>query len=248
MSRTLAAWLIFAVFSVASPAAQPEYLARALRGFPSGKIPADFGFVIDITRNGHRILERFDPRQPVNEHWTLLEFAGRAPTPEEIARHRAARAKGGSSASFRADFTASDIDHASLKLDSEDVDTAIYVGAFTEDAGEKDGLLARLALWLTVSKQRAEVTAYELRLQRPFSPVLGVKIHGLVAGTEFHRPPGLDVLLPRRTWSRFKGRIFFSSTHEDLEARYSNFARGDNAAAPRTHLSPGNVGIDFDSQ
>jgi hypothetical protein len=233
MSRALIVPLVLAVFPVAVLAAQPDYLAKALRGFSSGKIPPDVGYVMEVTRNSHRIRERFDPARPAAEQWTLLEFAGRAPTPEEIAAHRISRAKGGESASFRADFTAADIDRSSLKLESENADTAVYSGAFTEDAAERDGFLGRLALRLTVDKRRAEVTAYEIRLLRPFSPVLGVKIHELVAGAEFHRPPGIDTQLPRRTWSRFKGRIFFSTTQEELDARYSDYARAPTAPAAR---------------
>jgi hypothetical protein len=231
MNRPILAGLIFAVVVGALPAATPAYLATALRGFPSGSLPSDTAYEMEITRNGHRVRERFDPARPVAERWTLLEFAGRSPTPGEIVQHRATRAKGGATASFQADFAAADIDRASLRLESEDASTAVYTGAFTVDAAERDGFLARSVLRLTVDKRRAEVAAYELRLQRAFSPVLGVKIYELVAGAEFHRPPGLGALLPSRTWSRLNGRIFFSSTREDLEARYSGFAKAALPAA-----------------
>jgi hypothetical protein len=232
MSRVFSGLLALAC-AVGASAATPDYLAKALRDFPSRNLPAGLGYETVVVRNGHRTRERYEPARPAGEQWVLLEFAGRAPTAEEISRHRITRAKGGSSATFQTDFSAAQIDRGSLRLEQEDDDTAVFAGGFTEEAASADALLGRMSLRLTVDKRRGEITAYELRLPRPYSPVLGVKISELVAGAEFHRPAGLDLVLPRRTWSHFKGRIFLSSTLEDLEVRYGAYRRGPDESPPR---------------
>lgn len=224
MNRPFTVLLVLAC-AVGLTGATPDYLAKALRDFPRRNLPDDLSYETEVVRNGHRTRERHDPTRPAGEQWVLLEFAGRAPTEDEIARHRVTRAKGGRSATFQTDFNPTQIDRGSLRLEQESEDTVVFAGGFTEDAASSDALLGRMSLRLTVDKRRGEITAYELRLPRPYSPVLGVKITELVAGVEFHRPAGFGLWLPRRTWSHFKGRIFFSSTLEDLEVRYAAYHR-----------------------
>jgi hypothetical protein len=234
MSRVFSGGLLVLAFAVGASGATPDYLAKALRDFPRRNLPADLGYETEVVRNGHRTRERHDPTRPAGEQWVLLEFAGRVPTAAEINRHRVVRARGGNSAAFQTDFGPPQIDRGSLRLEHESVDTAVFTGGFTEEAASADALLGRMSLRLTVDKRRGEITAYELRLPRPYSPVLGVKISELAAGAEFHRPAGLDLALPRRTWSHFKGRIFLSSTLEDLEVRYSAYRRMPAETPPRT--------------
>lgn len=243
MSRFISGLLVLAC-TVGVMGATPDYLAKALRDFPRQTIPSDLGYETVVARNGHRTRERHDPSRPAGEQWTLLEFAGRAPTADEITRHHVIRAKGGSGATYQADFTPAQIDRGSLHLEREDEGSAVFTGGFSEDAAQGDALLGRLSLRLTVDKRRGEIAAYELRLQRPYSPVLGVKISELVAGAEFHRPAGLDLALPRRTWSHFKGRIFLFPTREDLEVGFDGYQRKSHQPRP----AGGNAGIDFDRQ
>lgn len=215
--------VLLAVFlPLALPAALPDYLLQALRDFPRTRLPSNLGYVMEITRNERQSRERYDPSQPEEERWILLEIAGRKPTPEDLARHRRTRSTGGNPA-FQADFSAEQIDRNSLKLETEDDERAVFLGGFTEAAADDDTLLGRLALRLTVDKRLGVLLAYELRLPRPFSPVLGVKIHELIAGVEYHRLPGLALSLPKRTYSKFRGRIFLTPTSEDLEVHYGEF-------------------------
>lgn len=222
MSPAVRSVLLAVFLPLTLPAALPDYLLKALRDFPRTTLPPDLGYAVEIIRNERRSRERYDPSLRPEERWILLELAGREPTGEEIARHRRSRSAG-DSAAFQADFSAAQIDRDSLKLEAEDAGQAVFVGGFTEAAADDDTLLGRLVLRLTVDKRLGVLLAYELRLPRPFSPVLGVKIHELVAGAEFHRPPGLSYYLPRRTYSRFRGRVFLSSTSEDLEVRYGDY-------------------------
>lgn len=216
--------VLLAVFlPLTLPAALPDYLLKALRDFPRTTLPSDLGYAVEITRNERQSRERYDPSHPAAERWILLEIDGRKPTPDEVARHRRTRSTGGNAA-FQADFSAAQIDRDSLKLETEDNERAVFLGGFTEAAADDDTLLGRLALRLTVDKRLGVLLAYELRLLRPFSPVLGVKIHELIAGAEYHRPPGLALNLPKRTYSKFRGRIFLSSTKEDLEVKYEEYA------------------------
>ncbi len=224
MNLAVRSSLLAVILPLGLPAALPDYLLKALHDFPRNTLPSDLGYMVDITRNERQSRERYDPSRRADARWILLEIAGREPTTEEIARHRHTRSTG-DRAAFQMDFSVAQIERDSLKLETEDAERAVFLGGFTEAAADDDTLLGRLTLRLTVDKRLGVLLAYELRLPRPFSPVLGVRIHELVAGAEFHRPPGMVLDLPKRTYSKFRGRIFLSSTEEDLEVRYGEFIR-----------------------
>ncbi|HYC72209.1 MAG TPA: hypothetical protein VEB66_13430 [Opitutaceae bacterium] len=225
MIRRASRGLLGLALAVAAAGAEfPAVVGAALDAMPVD-LPAELAYTMDIDRNGRRSTERYDPSRPAGARWTLMALQGREPSAAELAeyqRHSAGRSDPG----YRASFRPAQVDrtHAEIVMESP---THVTVRAhFTEAAAESDGTLGRLDLTLLVRKDRPSIVSYRLELRASYAPVLGVKMHALDAGAELD-----EAGRPRRTWSRFHGRIFLRSTDEIIEVRYRDYAPA--AAEPR---------------
>jgi len=195
--------------------APPAWLDLALARLPapSGAWPA--ACTLEIERNGQRSVEHFDPLAPPAAQWTLVERQGQAPSPEELAAYRQSRAAPATTPA-PAGLVAQQIDRASLELVRESATHATLTGGFTEEAAATDKLLGRLTLTLLVRKDPAAVVYYRLELRQPFSPVLGVRMHELDAGAVYDAEGSV-----RRSWSRFRGRVFLRPVVERVTATFA---------------------------
>lgn len=197
----------------------PNFLKEALAGFAT-EVPPDYAYTLTTRRGSDVSVERFDPSRPLTEQWTLLQRNQRPATPEENARYRSYRIS--TAPNVRATFTRENIDPASFQLVSETESHAEYRGRFRKDI--PDPMLPRLEIILTVAKQPPAVEHYVLRLTEPFSPVLTVKMLELRLETSLTPPTGVVPALPKRTTSRFRGRIiYFKSIDEDIQTDYADF-------------------------
>lgn len=220
---TRLAWtagLALALFASAAVAAEfPSVVAAALDAMPV-EFPADLAYTMEIDRNGSRSTERYDPARPPAARWILLARDGREPTAAEFAdylRQRARVAEPG----FRASFRPDQVDRAHAEIVSESPSHLAVRLRFSESAVEADRLLGQLDLTVLVRKETGAVASYRLKLRAPYAAVLGVKMHALDSGAELD-----EAGRPRRTWSRFQGRIFLRSVDERIEVRFRDFAAG----------------------
>lgn len=219
--RLLAAFLLGAL---AASGAVPEYFRTALAGFSSEPPPGWAYTVVTVRNDAARTKARFDPARPLNAQWTLVELNGRAPTPQEATQYARARTGAGGTTP-QGTFRKEDIDPGSVTLLTEDAERAEFQCRFREVATGADKMLGHLTLRLRVNKRQPHVERAELRLDEPYSPVLGVKMRELVVRMFFSAPTADRPTLPASNSSHFVGRIFFIGTEENLTLTYSDFSR-----------------------
>lgn len=201
----------------------PTYLQEALADFVP-EVRAGWAYTVTTTQNQRRTTERFDPAKPPAEQWQLLQIDDRAPTDDEAAqyiKYKASQRPGPA----RATYTKGDIEPFSLKLVSEDADSAEFVGSFREQSSGADKMLAHLRLRLHVRKQPAMITRATIELTEPYSPVLTVKMNELVASIEFGPATPDRPSLPIRSTSHFAGRMLLFPVTETLELTYRDFVK-----------------------
>lgn len=211
--RTLLSVLVLGLVPLAG--APPPWLELALSRLPEPASAWTSTCTLEIERNGQRSVESFDPHATPAARWTLVTRQGVPPTPGELAAYRQSRADPASTPAPTS-LTAGQIDLNSLELVRESSTHATLTGGFTEEAAATDKLLARLTVTLLVRKEPAAVVYYRLDLRQPFSPLIGVRMHELEAGAEF----GPDGAI-RRSWSRFRGRVFLRAVQERVTATFA---------------------------
>lgn len=218
-------WCLLAWGLAALPAAAeiPAYLRTALASFTPG-VPPGWACTITTTRNDDTLVERFDASQAPGVQWTLLQCHGRAPTGEETEKYRQSRPPG-TPVGPQANFQKADIEPGSLVLVSEDDERAEFKGGFRQESTGADKMLGHLVLHLTVSKRSPYIAKYTLTLDSPYSPVLGVKMDELQVEASFAAPAAGHPSLPAAHTSRFKGRILFIPSEENLRVTFSDFVR-----------------------
>ena len=216
----LLAWSLAALPAVAE---MPGYLRTALANFMPG-IPPGWACTITTTRNDDILVERFDAAKAAGTQWTLLQCHGRAPTSEETEKYRQSRPPG-TSVGPQSNFQRADIEPGSLALVSEDDERAEFRGGFRQESTGADKMLGHLVLHLTVRKRSPHIVKYTLRLESPYSPVLGVKMDELQVAATFAAPDAEHPSLPVEHTSRFKGRILFIPSEENLRVTFSDYVR-----------------------
>lgn len=217
--RTLGWCAVLFIHTVAS--ATPDYVRAAIAKF-SAEIPARWAFTLTTQRDEVVSTERYDPSLPPAERWTLLRHNGHVPTPSELEKYaklKAANPAPVSQSSFKKD----DIEPGSLKIVTEDEERATLVGGFRELSSETDKMLSHLQLRVTINKRNPHIERYTLELREPYSPILGVKMHRLLAQMTFSVPTSERPSLPISFTSDFSGRILFFNTHEKLSVSYDHF-------------------------
>ena len=94
---TAAAAVLFSTPLFATPARADELQSRLLAGMQAARglsVAFQQTVVVDTTGQGRRtIVERYDPRRPLPERWTLVSIDGKPPTPKEIAKAREGKKK-----------------------------------------------------------------------------------------------------------------------------------------------------------
>jgi hypothetical protein len=216
----LAFLFAYAIPAIAAPA--PDYLRSALAAF-NPDVPTGWAYTLTTTRNGVRMVERYNPSLPPAARWTLLEWQGRVPDADETEKYLRSRPQGDSGGT-RANFKKDDIEPGSFERVREDDAFGEFTGRFRDVAAGADKMLARLTLRLVVDKRTRHVAEYGLTLAEPYSPVLGVKMNQLEVTVRYLAPSDSRPPLPSAQTSRFSGRILFFSNEEQLEVIYSDYA------------------------
>ncbi len=212
--------LAFVAAGALSPvrAGAPAWLDEALARFTQ-KIPPDCAYTVDLMRNGETTSERFDPSQPPARRWTLLSRRGHPPTAEDLELYRRQR-QSALEPGFNATIEVRQLDRATARVVREDAAHATVTFGFTSAATDADKMLRHLDLTMIIRQEPAMVVSYTLKLREAYSPLLGVKMHEMSAGAEFDAEGR-----PVRAYSLFRGRIFFKTVSEQVEARFHDYAR-----------------------
>ncbi len=209
--------------TTASPAL-PDFLQAALGKF-NPAVPPGWAYSQTTERNNLTTIERFDPSQPPAEQWTLLRYNGQAPSAPDQKKYDQFKAAN-PTASTQAAFQKSDIEPGSIELVHEDTERAVFNCAFRSESADSDKMLGHLHLQLVVNKRQPHVEKFQLALREPYSPVLGVKMNGLIVEMIFSAPTSDRPSLPAVSTSHFVGRIlFFIGTEENLRLTYFDFSR-----------------------
>ena len=209
--------------TTASPAL-PDFLQEALGKF-NPAVPPGWAYTQTTERDKLTTTERFDPVQPPAEQWTLLRYNGQAPSAPELEKYGRFKAANPTSAA-QAAFQKGDIDPGSIVLIREDSERAVFSCAFRAESADSDKMLGHLHLQLVVNKRQPHVEKFQLALREPYSPVLGVKMNGLIVEMIFSAPTSDRPSLPAVSTSHFVGRIlFFFGTEENLRLTYFDFTR-----------------------
>lgn len=204
----------------AAASTPPDYFTAALSHL-SNDAPRGWAYNLTTQRDADFSTERYDPSRPPGGEWTLLMRNGREPTAEERKNYQRYKASN-ASPTARATFEKGDIDVTSVELVREDAERAQFVARFRADISAP--LLQHVFLLLTIDKLSPRVESYELRLARPFSPALGVRMHELLVTMKLTPPTADRPALPSEMVSRFRGRLFFFvSMNENLQVTYSDF-------------------------
>ncbi|MBI3886627.1 MAG: hypothetical protein HY302_12995 [Opitutae bacterium] len=220
--RLVLASLALFLAALARGADVPAYVREALSHFTSDA-PKGWAYTLTTTKDGQTSVERYDPSQPVGAQWTLLRRDGRAPTAEESRRYTQYKTGTTQGSTRAATFERNDLDLASLKLVREDAERAEFESRFREG---DDQMLAHFVVALTFAKHPAVLEKFTLRLDRPFSPVVGLRMKELVVDMEFSPATADRPSLPRRSSSVFHGRfLLFKAIDEDLRIAYSDYVR-----------------------
>lgn len=224
VSRALRlAWLAWWLApALAWGAPLPDYVRAALARFTPGAPTAGWNYTVSTTRNEARMVERYEPTRPPAARWQLLELDGRAPTADELEKYARSRPRA-ESGGAQANFAREDIEPGSLQFLGETEAASEWSARFREASAGPDKMLGHLTLRLTVDKRTAHIAACTLELKEPYSPVLGVKMHELVATTRYLPPAEGRPPLPAQQISRFAGRILFIPTQENLDVRFSDY-------------------------
>lgn len=214
--------LAFSFALSASAADVPTYVREALSRFTSDA-PKGWAYTLTTTKDGQTSVERYDPAQPVGAQWTLLQRDGRTPTPEESRRYTQYKTSTTQGSTRSATFEKGDIDFATMKLVREDTERAEFESRFREG---DDKMLAHFVVTLTVAKNPAAIERFVLRLDSPYSPVIGVRMKELLVEMTFSPATPDHPSLPLTSSSRFRGRLLlFKSIDEDLSITYSDYVR-----------------------
>lgn len=208
--------------ATATTAAIPDYVNDALAAY-SARLPATWACSVEVRRDGAITVERYDPAKPAGAQWRLDSVNGAPPTASDLTAYARHRGRPGENP-FRSAFDPDQLDRASFQIVHETAGTATVRFGFSADAARADKMLPQLELELLIRRQPAGIVNYRLRLPRPFTPVIAVKMHSLEAGADFD-PLGR----PTRQFSRFSGRLFLlKSIREDLETRFFDYTPAGN--------------------
>jgi hypothetical protein len=200
----------------------PAYVREALSHF-SSDAPKGWAYTLTTTKDGQTSVERYDPSQPVGAQWTLLKRDGRAPTEEEIRRYTQYKTGTTQGSTRAATFEKNDIDFSSMKLVKEDAARAEFESRFREG---DDKMLAHFIVNLTFSKNPAVLEKFTLHLDKPFSPVIGMRMKELFVDMTFSPATAERPSLPLSSTSIFHGRfLLFKSIDEDVRITYSDYVR-----------------------
>ncbi len=213
------------VFAVSLPLAArasepPAYVREALSHFTSDA-PGGWAYTMTTTKDGQTSVERYDPSQPVGAQWTLLKNNGRTPTHEEIRRYTQYKTGTTQGSTRAATFEKNDIDFTSMRLVHEDAARAEFESRFREG---DDKMLAHFIVNLTFSKNPAVLEKFTLHLDKPFSPVIGMRMKELFVDMTFSPATATRPSLPLNSASIFHGRfMLFKSIDEDIRITYSDY-------------------------
>lgn len=206
-----------------SAAPMPDELRVALKSFQAEGTKG-WAFTQTTEGEGQSLLERFDPRRPEFQRWTLLQKNGKAPSAEEARRYTEAQTR--RSRGETAPNVKDQIDESTAENVGDDgVRTRWRFRLKTTD--EDDRSAAHMMATFVLHRPTGTIEEVDLASFESFRPVLGVRVDEARTRIEYSLPDGDRPTLLRRITVRLRGRAWwFKSLDQSMTVLYSDFEPG----------------------
>jgi hypothetical protein len=205
----------------------PAELAAALERFRA-EGSWGWGFTQHTEAEGRSLLERYDPRRPDGERWTLLAKNGAEPTVRDLTEYREKQSR--RSGGLNAPNVKDQLDRESIEAVSDDGERAVWRFRLVP-GGPDDSSARHMAATFTLHRPTATVERVELASFEPFSPVLGVRIQEARTIMRYSLPEGDRPTLLQEVSMRVRGRaMWLKSLDSDLTVRFTEHFFGGQTA------------------
>ena len=180
--------------------------------------------VRDRTKPVVERVERYDPSQPDDQQWQLLEIDGKAPTADEIAAWRRRKGKEVKRRNERPLADYFDFDHATVA--GETAESVRYDVPLHKEAYRRVPL-DKIQVSVTVNKARRELESLAAGLKDPFRMALGAaKVTDFGLDIHFRTIDAKYASQPDLIKASGSARVvFFFKISGDAEMTWSDFKR-----------------------
>jgi len=206
----------------------PAELAAALDSFRA-EGSWGWGFTQHTAAEGKSLLERYDPRLPDGERWTLLAKNGAEPSVRDLTEYREkqSRRTGG----LNAPNVKDQLNRESVEAVSDDGERAAWRFRLVP-GGPDDSSARHMAATFTLHRPTATVEKVELASFEPFSPVFGVRISEARTVMRYSLPEGDRPTLLQEVSMRVRGRaMWLKSLDSDLTVSFEDHFFGGRASS-----------------
>lgn len=215
-------FLFAAVAGSGSLAAEPmpEELRTVLKTFRA-EGARSWAFTQKTEGAGRAQTERFDPRKPEFQRWTLLEKDGRAPTEQEVRDYNALltrRSRGETAPNVK-----DQLDDTTAEKLSDDGERARW--RFRLKTTDKDDTSApHMHATFVLHRPTATIERVELANFEPFKPVFGISIEEARTVIDYSLPDEHRPTLLKAISVRLRGRTWWiKALNQDMTVTYSDF-------------------------
>ena len=169
-------------------------------------------------------VERYDPSQPEDQQWKLLEIAGRAPTPDEISTWQRRKGKEVKRRNEKPLAEYFDFDHATV---AEETAGSIRYDVPLRKEAYRRVPLDKIQVSVTVNKTRHELVGLTAGLKDTFRMALGAaKVTGFGLDIHFQTVDGKYAPQPDVIKANGSARVvFFFKLTGEAEMTWSDFKR-----------------------
>ncbi len=203
----------------------PAELSTALDGFRA-EGPKGWAFTQTTTGGGKDRVERYNPRLPGPDRWTLLAEKGAPATEEQKQRYRQSRPTFDASANL-----AGQLDRAQVEVVARSPERTTYQFRLVPQ-GEKDRTAVHMRARFTLEHASHTFSRVELFNAEPFKAASSLTIQEARTTLEYSPPTDGRPALPREVSMHVSGRRFwFRDFTETVVSRYSEH---ENVARPAT--------------
>jgi len=167
-------------------------------------------------------VERYDPSQPDDEQWTLLQRKGRAPTDREV---RAWKRKKEKEMRRREEKSLGEVlDFVRATVQREEGPLVVYEVPLKPSASRRFPA-EKFVAYLTVNRERLELARFGLKAREAFRMVGVAKVEKVEIDAQFAAVDPQYAPQPQLIHASGTGRVLFFRVGASAEVRWSDFKR-----------------------